>query len=275
MAQFLDRLRQARGESLTTTQLRDLVPGESEWSRTVEEIIDAWEDEAGDLPVPAVSAIDFAYDHLADMRREHSLGDGVFVGTLHSAKGMEFRHVIIADGGWRDEVSESERRLLYVGMTRARETLTLMSVPGAGNPHLRMLRGDWLTQRPIKVDAPPPAVTSRRFAVLGMADLDLGYAGSFEAGHRIHAGLKALAVGSKVMLRGMEGRVTICDDSGVMLARLSRWAGERWATKLDDLVEARVVAIVERSKSDGDPAYQARCRTEQWELPICEVVYQG
>ena len=57
--------------------------------------------------------------------------------TLHAAKGLEFRVVFVVgceDGvlplKWRDEIDEAqmaeERRLFYVGMTRARERLFLM-----------------------------------------------------------------------------------------------------------------------------------------------------
>ncbi|HEY4596601.1 MAG TPA: 3'-5' exonuclease, partial [Thermoanaerobaculia bacterium] len=60
---------------------------------------------------------------------------GISLMTLHSAKGLEFRAVVVAgleDGllphfnsqGAREDVEE-ERRLLYVGMTRARERLFL------------------------------------------------------------------------------------------------------------------------------------------------------
>ncbi len=60
---------------------------------------------------------------------------GVSLMTLHSAKGLEFRAVVVAglengilphfnSQGAREDVEE-ERRLLYVGMTRARERLFL------------------------------------------------------------------------------------------------------------------------------------------------------
>jgi DNA helicase II / ATP-dependent DNA helicase PcrA len=57
-------------------------------------------------------------------------GTGVFVGTIHSAKGMEFETVVMA--GCEDECMpgigkranvEEERRLFYVGMTRAKRRL--------------------------------------------------------------------------------------------------------------------------------------------------------
>ncbi len=68
---------------------------------------------------------------LDDWRREQ----GVSLMTLHSAKGLEFRTVVLAgledgvlphfnSGGSQDEIEE-ERRLLYVGMTRAKERLFL------------------------------------------------------------------------------------------------------------------------------------------------------
>jgi DNA helicase-2/ATP-dependent DNA helicase PcrA len=76
-------------------------------------------------------------DHIALVTDLDTLQEerGVSLMTLHSAKGLEFKTVILAgleDGllphfnsqGGRDDVEE-ERRLLYVGMTRARELLYL------------------------------------------------------------------------------------------------------------------------------------------------------
>jgi superfamily I DNA/RNA helicase len=75
--------------------------------------------------------------------------NAVYVGTLHSAKGMEWPHVFLVgmeqgvlphasaiDAG-RDAVEE-ERRLAHVGMTRAKETLTITCAKMRemmGSPH--------------------------------------------------------------------------------------------------------------------------------------------
>ena len=69
--------------------------------------------------------------------------DGVVFTTMHSAKGLEFRYVYIIginegtipheksydidDDEKKNEQIEEERRLMYVGMTRAEESLTLSS----------------------------------------------------------------------------------------------------------------------------------------------------
>jgi DNA helicase-2/ATP-dependent DNA helicase PcrA len=76
-------------------------------------------------------------DHVALVSDLDSLQSekGISLMTLHSAKGLEFRAVVVAgleDGllphfnsqGAREDIEE-ERRLLYVGMTRARDRLFL------------------------------------------------------------------------------------------------------------------------------------------------------
>ncbi len=74
---------------------------------------------------------------VADIDRVDEGSDRVLLMTLHSAKGLEFRHVYLAgmeDGVFPGYMSitaddpleiEEERRLAYVGITRAKEELTL------------------------------------------------------------------------------------------------------------------------------------------------------
>lgn len=70
--------------------------------------------------------------------REEAQGASLVLSTIHGAKGLEFDEVFMVDliqhefPGERDgdvaEPSEEERRLFYVGMTRAKEKLTLLSL---------------------------------------------------------------------------------------------------------------------------------------------------
>ena len=90
-----------------------------------------WADEE-DLLTAFLDHVSLVSD-LDAWRREQ----GVSLMTLHSAKGLEFRAVFLGgledgllphfnSGGTQDEIEE-ERRLLYVGMTRAKERLFLTS----------------------------------------------------------------------------------------------------------------------------------------------------
>ncbi len=75
-------------------------------------------------------------DHVSLASAEDRVGDGQMISlmTLHSAKGLEFAVVVVAgiEGGILPHFNartpadlEEERRLLYVGMTRARQRLLL------------------------------------------------------------------------------------------------------------------------------------------------------
>ncbi len=85
---------------------------------------------------------------VADIDSMEESSDRVLLMTLHSAKGLEFPHVYLSgmeDGIFPSAMAlssgdsddeEEERRLAYVGITRAREDLTLTA------SRTRMLRGE-------------------------------------------------------------------------------------------------------------------------------------
>lgn len=87
---------------------------------------------------------------VADIDNADMASDRIVMMTLHSAKGLEFSHVYIVgmeDGlfpGDRSVMSissedmEEERRLAYVGITRAKDDLTLTASTS------RMVRGQWM-----------------------------------------------------------------------------------------------------------------------------------
>jgi superfamily I DNA/RNA helicase len=86
-------------------------------------------------------------------------GPGIWVGTVHSAKGFEFLSVLLcrltrerwpepqavsADG--EEEARATDGRLLYVAVTRARQNL-LMTVPGERTDLLPSTGGLWVEPR--------------------------------------------------------------------------------------------------------------------------------
>ena len=85
--------------------------------------------------VPAAEVLELFYEAAGEMRRD-GRDSAVKLMTAHAAKGLEFDHVIVMDcADWRWDL-EDERRLLYVAMTRSRQTLTLMRAEGGRNPVL-------------------------------------------------------------------------------------------------------------------------------------------
>ncbi len=59
-------------------------------------------------------------------RHPNTVKTNVHIGTIHSAKGLEFDRVILND--WEpSNASEEERRLFYVGMTRAKSQLDIIT----------------------------------------------------------------------------------------------------------------------------------------------------
>ena len=107
---------------------------------------------------------------------------GIVLMTLHAAKGLEFDEVFLAgmeDGSLPhfssredDDEMEEERRLAYVGMTRAKEKLTLSRVLR------RMVHGEWMSREPSPfLDAIPArtlAVVDRTFSAPAGAGLRPG-----------------------------------------------------------------------------------------------------
>jgi ATP-dependent DNA helicase RecQ len=222
--------------------------------------------------------VDALYDFLAEQRREKFLGNGFFLGTIHSTKGMEFPHVVILDGDWAAPTDqgriEEERRTLYVGMTRAKETLAFMKSQERPNPFLRELKGDSLLFR--KGAAPGEKSFDgvfKQYEVLGLNDVYLSYAGMFPQIHPIHLHLSQMKAGDRVSLAIDNPSIKICNQEGYCVGKLSQGASAKWKERLAKVTEVRVVAMVKRDNLDEAETYRDRIKAEEWEVPVLEVVF--
>lgn len=119
--------------------------------------------------------------------------------TAHSAKGMEFDHVLILDNGNWHQQDDAERRLFYVAMTRARQTLTLCHTPGLGHAFLSDLQDLALRTQPT-----PPAPTTTgivRYETPSPKMVYLSWPGTRNPDDAVHRNIAALQVGNSLTLQ--------------------------------------------------------------------------
>ena len=139
------------------------------------------------------------------------------------------------------------------------------------NPFLAEITGDHLLSRTVSPPLQSQAI-GKQYAILGMKDIDLGYAGRFAISHPIHQHLARLNTGSRLSLEHSNGKVVLKDDS-MIVAQLSKQGAQSWSAKINAIESVTVLAMIRRYRSDSDVAYQTRCKAEQWELPLVEIVF--
>ena len=102
------------------------------WIELLRQALDEHALETGGAEVPVDHFIEWLAEWGRDIRRRQR---GLLLLTAHRAKGLEFDHIAVLDGGWnkidKGEDSDASRRLYYVAMTRARQTLALVRFQGS------------------------------------------------------------------------------------------------------------------------------------------------
>lgn len=214
--------------------------------------------------IPVAEVIDALYEADADARRGYHPA-ALKLMTAHSAKGLEFAHVVVMDcADWRWS-GEDERRLLYVAMTRARETLTLMRAEGGRNPYLVDLGTvDGVSDL---LPSPRPAHRpdlDRQHVTLGPSEVDIGFAGRQEPSDQVHCLIAELAPGDRVIVEGRHIKTL----KGHVVGRL---AGK---TELPGAgtIPATVTGIMVRTREQTSPEFLATVMTKRWEVVIAELI---
>jgi ATP-dependent DNA helicase RecQ len=274
---YLDSIKKESKKPCDLKQIimSNLFKKKNTWTNQVEEILESWCRINSDMEISVAHAKDFALETLLEERQEHRTGNGVFMGTVHSVKGMEFPVVFILDGGWKQNDIEEERRLFYVGMTRAKEKLFLCRVNALGNPHLVSLKNErFIHHQNVSLSHINGFSEDLTVTILGMADIYLGYPGRFPESHEIHQSLAGLETGEKVSLKGQEDRVYILNGAGQKVSALSTKASTLWRPHLGGILTAKVLGIVQRQRQDEDEKIRTGSGVEAWELPIVEILHK-
>lgn len=218
--------------------------------------------EYGDCLLAPRSVVDWLYDYAREIRQQAR--PGLFLGTVHSAKGLEFRHVVVLDGHWEasPEQIDETRRLYYVGMTRAEETLTLCEFE-PGNAFVASL-GACVQYR--RFDGEHDPALDVRYQVLGLADVDIGFAGRQRPDAQVHEAISRLEPGDPLELRGDGDRHALFDVGGNLVGRTAK------AFRLSlEPEKCEVAAIVVRYKEETDPEFIDTVKCAQWEVVVPSV----
>ena len=243
------------------------------WVELLREGVAEYALETGGAETPVDSFIEWLAEWGREVRRRQR---GLLLLTSHRAKGLEFDHVVVLDGGWDrvggDEDADAPRRLYYVAMTRARQTLALMRLPARHRFQDASLNTSsaLLQREPVALRRPAPELI-RRYQRLSLRDVFLSFGGYRGQEHPVHAAIAALSPGDLLQARMGADRWELLDRSGAVVGQLARGfkvpAGARCAF-------ATVMAIVEWDRERSDPDYRDGLRCDGWEVVVPEIVFE-
>ncbi len=243
------------------------------WIELLQEAVTEYALETGGAETPVDQFIEWLAEWGREVRRRQR---GLLLLTAHRAKGLEFEHVVVLDGGWgrvgSGEDADAPRRLYYVAMTRARQTLTLARFPGR-HPFLDSLPDNpSMLRRAGPIELPPAALElARRYRRISLRDVMLSYAGYRHPNHPIHHAVAALSSGDRLQVRATANRWELLDCSGTVVGRLAAGfeapAGMRCTF-------ATVLAVVTWDRERSEPQYRDNLRCDAWEVVVPELVFE-
>lgn len=134
-------------------------------------------------------------------------GKKVVVSTMHKSKGKEFDAVVLI--AHAQKLGDEEKRMFYVGMTRAKKHLTI--VTNGADFEVHCAQGMVKTYDSAVYEEP-----RRKILMMGLRDLYLG----FKGGHDIQ-GIDLMA-GAKVRLERNGDAPYYIKHKGLLIARVSR-----------------------------------------------------
>lgn len=284
IVQLLDALRQCATEALAASDVRALARAlRGERTETPgHRLVDAWceaiAQESGDFPRPVTALLEDCFEFCADQDREPD--GGLTLTTAHSAKGLEFDHVLVLAGGWqtsKQAALTTERRLYYVAMTRARQTLTLCTKDEGGKNDstdfalelASAIVSDAVLHRPAPLASPLPGGLNRLYLLLGLKDVDLSFTGRSRSDAPRMA-LGRLTVGDALQLEEESGRWVIKSSDGQMLGRTA----SSFRIPMGRIISARIAAICQWRSQDVADEWRDRMAVERWEVVLPEVVIE-
>ncbi len=259
---------------------------EDPWSRLLAQALEELlleENDSAVLPITYVR--NWLGEWSKEIRRQQH---GLLLTSAHRAKGLEFDHVVILDGRWNatgnGEDADTPRRLYYVSMTRARETLALVQLEDASR---RDPRDNALTARQgeragtlLRSLAGAPSVVQRqasqpdisdprmdeRVMECTMEDVVLSFAGWRVSDSSTHRAIAELSPGDSLALLRANDHWKVVDRKGRQVGRMAR----KWSIPDGMTVTKAVVGgiFTRWAKDESDVERRRKLRREIWEVVV-------
>ena len=227
---------------------------------------------------------DFTWDISRDLSRfDQSLARGIFISTMHAAKGLEFPAVILAGEYRADAQAEEERRLYYVGMTRAKDRLILCAQQA--HPFISEIAGSGTEKMSIQHVAhqiSPEEDRDMRSKLweMGADEVILSFPAGKSAHRRTLEHIHMLRQDCPMTLEFQDGeRVRILANS-VPVCQLSAKGRETYARyQAQGMVVSKIIhlASLHRTPSEQDLAsgWVDATHCACWQVPLFQVVWES
>ncbi len=260
--------------------------GSDLWSNLLAQALDELLLEEGQVEMLPIS---FVIHWLGEWSQEiRQRQRSLLLTSAHGAKGLEFDHVVILDGKWNEAENkddpDTQRRLYYVAMTRARETLALVQLENANHPNIRdqshasppATRAATLLQSlkdcpsVLERNIPPPDISNNQYdiqiKVCNLEEIVLSFAGRRSGSDPVHRAIAELAVGDQLSLSKIDDRWFLLDRQGRKVGQMS----SKWAPPSDAvIIKTSVYGIFTRSADETkEEEYKQKLQSEKWEIVL-------
>ncbi len=225
--------------------------------------------ELGTKTMPVPDIIEWIADWSRDTRGEQR---GLLLLTAHRAKGLEFDHVAILNGGWtrasKEEDNEAPRRLFYVAMTRAQQSLTVLT--SGAHPFLKT-GSDSVLIRHVTPYLDGTSLPATKYQMPALDIVDLSFAGRQSDAHEVHNALRTANVGDTLSLVFQQPHWVLLDAQKRVVGRMAKsWKPPRGHV----FATGQIGAITNWRKIDSGEDYAHYHRRDSWETILPELIFR-
>ena len=221
----------------------------------------------GKMPVPDI--IEWIAEWSRDTRGEQR---GLLLLTAHRAKGLEFDHVVLLNGDWtrfsQEEDTEAPRRLFYVAMTRAQQSLTVLT---SGEHPLLPTGSDSVLVRRVVPSLDKTSLPAFKYQMPARGIVDFSFAGRYRDTHDVHQAIRSAKVGDSLSLIFQQPHWDLLDAKNRVVGRMAK----KWQPPQGHVfVSGQIGAIINWRKIDNREDYAHYCKLDIWETILPELIFQ-